>query len=152
MPGLLGFSLLDYSNEKSSTGIITGDVTGASLPGLLTQVGTLRGAIEGITLGVVSNERLSVFDTQLTTVPPTDEQAQVERAWYVAYEDSVNHKLFGITIGTADVAGRLLPESDKADLANTEIAAFVTAFEAVARSPYGNTVNVIRITHVGRNR
>lgn len=152
MPGRMGFTMLDYSGEKSALAFATGDVTAGTLPGLLTATGTLRTAIEGITLGVVESERLTVFDTQLENVPPANELAQVESAWLVQYEDTVNGKLFNLTIGTADIVGRLLPASDEADLTNTEIADFVTAFEATARSPYGNAVNVTKITFVGRNR
>lgn len=166
MAGELGFTLLDHSNEIGRVNIHTGNVTAVSLPGLLTEVGALRGAIEGITLGVVSRESLKVFDTQLANEPPVDENAQVERGWLVSYEDNlpffddpVNaipnagyHKKFTVVIPTADIEGRLLPESDKADLTDTQMAAFVTAFETTARSPYGGTVTVLEVRHVGRRR
>lgn len=167
-PGRLGFSMLDYSREKSSFSIQTGDVTAVSLPGLLTEVGTLRAAIEGVTLGVVSDERLVAFDTNLSNVPPTSPLAQVESSWLVTmadilpfFDDPVNAipnegfgKLFTLTIPTADIAaaGRLQPNSDLADLTETGMAALVTALEATARTPYGGTVDVISVRHVGRNR
>lgn len=161
-----GFSVLDYSNETSRFSFNTGAITAASLPGTLTQFGALRTAIEGIILGVVSQEDLLVFNTRLSNVPPSDENAQIERGWLVSYEDDlpffddpVNaipnegyQKKFTLVIGTADFTGRLLPESDFADLTDPGIAAFVTAFEAIARSPYGGTVNVLSIKGVGRNR
>lgn len=166
MPGRLGFTMLDYSSEKSSLALATGNVTAVSIAGLLAQVGPLRTAIEGITLGVVESERLSVFDTNLSNTPPLNELAQVESAWLVQYEDNLPFfddptnaipnegfgKLFSLTIGTADIVGRLQPQSDEADMTDTQIAAFVSAFEAIARSPYGGTVNVTKITFVGRNR
>lgn len=168
MPGRLGFSMLDYSREKASFSMATGEVTAVSLPGLLTEVGDLRTAIEGITLGVVSDERLSVFETNLANTPPTSPLAQVESAWLVTYEDAtaffddpVNEipnegfgRLFTMTIPTADIAatGRLAANSDEAVLTETGMAAFVTAFEATARSPYGGAVNVVSIRAVGRNR
>lgn len=166
MPGYGSFTLLDHSNEKSTTSFLTGNVTAASLPGLLTQWGTLRTAIEGVTLGVVQKESLKVFDTTLANDPPADENAQVERAWLVSYEDAlpffddpVNaipnagyRKRFSFTIGTADIVGRLLPNSDDADMADTGIAALVSALETTLRSPYGGTINVLKITAVGRNR
>lgn len=164
MAGELGFSLRDYSDELGRVSIHTGNVTAVSLPGLLTEVGTLRGAIEGITLGVVASESLKVFDTQLSQLSPTDENAQRERAWLVSYadntpffDDPVNaipnagyQKRFTVTIPTADVEGRLLPNSDEADMTDTAIAAFVTAFETTARSPYGGEVVVLGIRHVGK--
>lgn len=168
MPGLITYSMLDYSREKSAFSIITGDVTAVSLPGLLTEIGALRAGIEGITLGVVSDEGLRAFLTNLSNTPPTSPLAQVESAWLVQYEDTtaffddpVNAipnegfgKIFTLTIPTAELAtsGRLAPNSDDAVLTETGMAAFVTAFENTARSPYGGEVNVVKITHVGRNR
>lgn len=160
-----GFTLIDYSKERSSMNFHTGAVTAVSLPGLLTQFGALRTAIEGITLGVMNSERLSVFDTKLSNTPPVDENAQVERKWLVTYEDNqpffdppVNAipneafgRLFQMEIPTAELVGRLLPNSDEADLSDPGIAAFVTAFEAIARSVGGGTVSVIQLTAVGAN-
>lgn len=167
MPGRLGFSLRDYSREVASFSLATGEVTAGTLPGLLTEVGALRAAIEGITLGIVNSESLKVFDTNLSSAVPTNPLAQVESAWLIIFaddlpffDDPVNAipnegfgKLFTMTIPTADIApaGRLAPNSDDAVLTEAAIAAFVTAFENTARSPYGGTVDVIKITHVGRN-
>lgn len=164
--GRVSFSLLDFSGETGGFGVETGAVTAVSLPGLLTQIGALRAALEQITDGTVSQESLVAFTTRLSNIRPTDELSQIERAWYVQYEDAqpffdppVNAipnagfgKLFGITVPTADLNGKLLAGTDLADLANADIADFVSAFEAIARSPYGGTVNVTKITHVGRNR
>lgn len=166
MPAIGGFEMLDFSKEKASFSFNTGAVTAVSLPGLLTQFGALRTAVEGITLGVVSNESLMAFNTRLSNVAPTNELAQIEEGWYVSYadntqffDDPVNaipnagyQKKFGMTVPTPDVVGRLLPGSDSADLTDAGIAAFVTAFEAIARSPYGGVVEVLEITLVGRNR
>lgn len=168
MPGKLGFSIMDYSREKSSFSLNTGEVTAVSLPGLLTEAGTLRTAIDGITLGTVSDESLSVFNTNLSNTPPASALAQVESCWLVTYEDNLPFfddpvnaipnegygRLFTLTIPTADIAasGRLAPNSDEAILAETGIAAFISAFEATARSPYGGTVNVTSIRFVGRKR
>lgn len=168
MPGKIGFSMLDYSREKSSFSIATGEVTAISLPNLLTQVGALRAAVEGITLGVVSDESLSVFNTNLSNIPAASPLAQVESCWLVTYEDDLPFfddpvnaipnegfgRLFTLTIPTAEIAAtdRLIPNTDSAKLTETGMAAFVTAFETTARSPYGGTVNVVSIKHVGRNR
>jgi len=168
MPGRLGFSIIDYSREKASFSLATGEVTATSLPGLLTEVGALRSAVNGITLGDVSDESLSVFNTNLSNTPATSPLAQVESSWLVTYEDNLPFfddpvnaipnegfgRLFTLTIPTADIAatGRLAANSDHAVLTETGMAAFVTAFETTARSPYGGTVNVTDIMFVGRNR
>jgi hypothetical protein len=160
------FTIIDYNREDSTTSFNNAAITAVSLPGYLTQFGALRTAIDGIILGTITDERAYVFNTRLSNTAPTDENAQVERAWDVFYEDTTQffdpgvnaipnagyQKVFHMTIGTADLEGRLLPESDFADLTDTGIAAFVTAFEAIARSPYGGAVNVLNIKAVGRNR
>lgn len=168
MPGRLGFSILDYSREKSSFSLATGEVTAGTLPGLLDEVGDLRAAIEGITAGVVSDERLTVFDTNLSNTPPSSPLAQVENCWLVTYEDATAFfddpinaipnegfgRLFTLTIPTADlsIAGILAPNSDEAVLTQTQMAAFITAFEQTARTPYGGRANVVSVRYVGRNR
>lgn len=168
MPGRIGFSVLDYSREKASFSFPTADITAGTLPGTLTEIGAFRAAVEGITLGVVSDESLAVFNTNLSNTPPTNPLAQIESAWLVQYEDNQAFfdaptnaipnegfgRLFTMTIPTAEIAtaGRLAPNSDEAILTETGMAAFVTAFENSVHSPYGGTVNVVKITHVGRNR
>jgi len=159
------FRLRDYSKEDSAVSMHVGAVTAVSLPGLLTQIGTLRTAIDGITLGVVGSEALTAFDSNLSTALPVSEDAQRERKWLVRYvdnlpffDDPVNaipnegyKKVFTFEIACADIATRLNANSDEANLANAGIAAFKTAFEAIARSPYGGTVTVLKLIAVGRN-
>lgn len=117
---------------------------------------------------MVSDESLAVFNTNLSNSPPANPLAQVESAWLVTYEDDLDFfdaptnaipnegfgRLFTMTIPTAEIATatRLIANSDEANLAEAGMAAFVTAFENSVHSPYGGTVNVIKITHVGRNR
>lgn len=164
--GGLTFGFLDYDREKGSTNIQTGAVTAVSLPGLLTQIGALRTAIGNIVVGTVSSESLYVFRTTLSNAAPADPQAQRERLWIVHYEDTtaffddpVNAipnegfgKNFTVAIPTADYSGtHLATNSEDANLADADMAAFVTAFEALARSPYGGAVNVTRIQSGGRS-
>lgn len=168
MPGFVSYQLRDYTKETSTVSVITGNVTAASIAGWLTQVGALRTAIEGLTLGIVAKETGKVFDTKLSNDAPTDPLAQREAVWIVTYEDNLQYfdapvnaipnagykKIFTDTIPTADLA--LLSsnpgeELDEIDLAAGPGASYVTAFEAIARSPYGGTVNVISIKNGGRN-
>lgn len=164
MPGRLGFTLLDHGGEKTTMSIHTREVTAATLPDLLTEVGALRGAIEGIVLGNVHKETLTVFDTVLENDAPASPFAQRETGWLVTYEDNLAFfdaptnaipnegfgKKFTTFIGTADLA--LLPAGDdELDIGAGAAATFVAAFQDTARSPYGGTVTVFSIRHVGRN-
>lgn len=165
MAGFGAFTMLDHNGEKSTTSFYTGNITAVSLPDTLTEFGQLRVAVEGITLGTVAQESLKVFDTKLSNTRPADQNAQRERKWLVVYEDNlpffddpVNaipnegyRKVFTFEIATADIANRLVTNTDEADLTNAGIAAFKTAFEQIARSPYGGTTTVIKLVAVGRN-
>lgn len=147
--------IVDYSNERSSFRIPVGDITAVSLPGFLSESGDLNAAIDDIILGERSKEGWIGDDTVLTNAPATSPLAQVEWAWLVTYKGNTSQKLFQVSIATADPQnGHLQANSDMADLTNADMAAFVTAFEQIARTPDSSTetVTVVRIQLVGRNR
>lgn len=159
------FTFLDYDREPGSMGFSTGPITALTIAAALTQFGALRTAVQGITLGTLSDEILYVNRTRLSNETPTNELARRETKWLVTYEDDTQYfdpptnaipnagykKVFNSEIPTADIVGRLKPDMDEADLTDTDVAAFVTAFEALCKSPYGGAAHVLRITVVGRN-
>lgn len=153
LPALSIFTLLDFSREKSTVSLYNGDITAVSIAGFLTQFGALRTAIEGITLGVVQQEQWIGDRTVLSNTPPTNPFAQREMKWLVTYTGDTSGKIFTLEIPTADLTGRLIEDTDLADMTNTEVAAFVTAFEDIARTPDDDTetVTVQNIRFVGRN-
>lgn len=144
---------IDYSEEKSTVTVLNGSITAVTIAAYLTQLGTLRTATDGITKGVRIGGTWVGDNDILAAAAPTDVFAQRELKWLVRYENAVSHKIYTLEIPTADPTDRLQPASDKADLADTEIAAWVSAFEAIARSPENDVdgVNVLDITLVGRN-
>lgn len=160
-------TIKDFSKELGTSQIHVGAVTAVSLPGLLTDIDDYRTAVDAIVVGVIRSDQLTAFKTNLSTANPASAQAQRERKFMVTYadnlpffDDPVNAipnegfgKIFTYEIPTADfsLTGLFPTNTDEVDLAQTEIAAFVTAFEAIARSPYGGTVEVLAITGVGRN-
>jgi hypothetical protein len=161
-----GFTMWDYSGEKSNVSINIGAITAVSLPGTLSDWVAFRLGVNNITLGTFNKEQMDVFDTVITNDLPGDVNAQRERKWLVLYEDSTQYfdapvnaipnagylKKFTIDVPTADFSGgRLKPHSDEADFAETSIAAFQTSFEQIARSPYGGRCRIIGMTAVGRN-
>jgi len=160
----LGFK--DYSDEDASFTVHVGGVTAVSLPGLLSDISDFVAAVDAISIGSISYDSLRAYLTRRVVTLPTNPSAQRERLWRVHYvdnlpffDDPVNAipnagfgKPFWFDIPTADFAlANVFPlNSDEADLAQTQIAAFVAAFEAMARSPYGGTVTVTNIFGVGR--
>jgi hypothetical protein len=165
MAGYNSFTLMDHGGEKSVMSFYTPNITGTLLPNTVTQFNALRSAIIGITLGTVVQEELSLFRNKLSNALPATPNAQRERKWLVVYEDVTEflnpptntirnegyRKVFTLEIATANLVGNLQPNSDEANLSATPVAAFVTAFETLARSPYGGQVNVLKLVAVGRN-
>lgn len=147
------FTFLDFSEEKSSMSFHFGPITALTIAAFLTQFAALRTATENIALGELSDDQWVGDSTNYAAAAPTDPNAQRERKWLVQYEGTTSHTLYTTTIPTANLAGTdfLVPGTDEADLTTTEIAAFVTAFEAIAKTPYQEAVNVINIYAVGRN-
>lgn len=161
--GTFGVTIRDRSDEMSSLNITIGEVTAGTLPGLLTATGALEDAIEDIILGNIATDRMEVYNNTVNNVRPTSPYANRETKFLVRYRDNQAAfgavpnegfgKVFTVSIATPNLAlsGLLTPGSDFVNLAQTEIAAFVTAFEGVARSPYQGTVTVESIEIVGRN-
>lgn len=162
--GKVGWSILDHDEETSNISLWIGVVTAGNLAGVLTQTGALRTAIEGISLGTVTKEDLLVASSnQNAAIPPADPNAQRETKALVSYTDvteffdaptnSIPNEGFGNRFTTeipcADLS-LLTLNSDRFDLEGTEWAAFVTAFEALIKSPYGGAVQVLNARHVGR--
>lgn len=146
-------TLNDYSGEQSSFQVYNGSVTALTIATYLDQLGNLREATEAITKGNVTKQTWVGDAEQFAAATPTDVFAQRELKWLVSYENAVSHKKYTLEIPTADPTGRLIAASDKANLAQTEVAAWITAFEAIGRSPENDVdgVNVLSMTLVGRN-
>lgn len=161
MPSQLSLTYLDYSNEKATfTGNIP-TVTAANLAATLGLVSDLVDAIDDIVLGNLNKRTMSIITLVSATLPASAE-AQRENKWLIHYRDTTANLAAGVTnpyfgrsfstsLGTAELDGHLATNSGFADLANADIAAFVTTFEAIARSPSGGAVDVTAIEHKGRN-
>lgn len=149
----------DVTEESSAMEIYNGAITALSIGGFLTQFGNLQGATDAITLGV---RRQQSWIGDLTTVSnlwPTDRAAQRESKLLVDYRDTVTEEVFQLTIPTIDFSVlNFVPGGGDAVLfagagANAAIIAWVTAFEAMARTPRSdaNVVEVVAMRYVGRN-
>jgi len=99
---------------------------------------------------VKQEQCLIILDTPAL---PTSPYAQRELKWLVTYSGNTSGKKFTIEIACPDVTDNVVPNTDLADLASTDWAAFVTAFEAYVKSPDNGTeaVTVLSARVVGRN-
>lgn len=145
------FTFLDYSEEKSTMSFFFGPITALTIADFLTEFGDLRTATDAITIGTLIQDSWTGDTTKYNNIAPSDVDAQRERKFLVTYEDSTTFALYRVEIPTADFTGRLVAGTDDVNLANTQVAAWITAYEQLCRSPEGNAVNVIGIRAVGRS-
>lgn len=146
-------TFIDFSGEKSTTRVYIGEITAVSLPGFLSDFGDFRTATEALTNMTLVGDSWTGDITKYNNAPPTDQDAQRERKVAVTYQGNTTFSKYrmevpGVNFGIADL---LLPGTDKVDLDNPTFAAWVTAFETLARTPEGEAVTVIGATAVGRN-
>lgn len=145
-------SVRDFSNEVSRTGLTTVQLTAGNVVASLSSLDALLATIQAITLGNFERSRVVYREQNEDPGVPSDENAQRERKWLVVYHDTTTGKKFRMEIPTAKLTGNLVTGSDLADLGATDIAAFVTAFEGIAKDPDTglNSVAVDYIKHVGK--
>lgn len=163
----LTVGFLDFSDESSNASVHVGTITAVNLAAVLVDIAAFIAAIDAITLGTIRDDTLVAYSTNRSSIPPVDANAQRERKWLVRYtdvtpffDDPINAipnagfgKIFTMAIPTAalGLVGVMIPNTDLADLTVAPMPAFVTAFEELARSPYGGLVQILDISAVGRN-
>jgi hypothetical protein len=155
----------DYDGDSTVTGFVIDEVTDANIVALGTAFGTLRSAIEAVTLGVSIRSQFSIesqFNSDKTKA--SDTSAKRGNKWLVSLNDtqqfldpptnSIPNPNFGetfqISIGNADFSLR----TNNSDVVYTntnpgswsaQMQALATATEALVRSKFGTTGEVIEI-------
>lgn len=157
------FTIEDYDFEKSRTGVNIGPLTVTNFTAKRAAIDDYKAALPGIILGEIRQSNINETFAESSDAV-TDTAAQRESKWLVTLRDVTQFfdvgntisnpgfgDLFQIEVPTANV-GLLAGNSDMLDLTLTDVAAYVTALEAVANSPTGgNECEVVKIQHVGRN-
>lgn len=155
MGGRVGYTIIDYSDETTRHNIPMAVITSGNLDSQLTLLGTYQTALDGIVLGTVSVEDFHARVDEISSAIPASPYAQREQKLLIRYVGDTTGDKFTLTIGTPDLAGLTIPSgSDFVTLADGGImAAWVSAFEAVAVSPNDDSesVTVISAQVVGRN-
>lgn len=146
------FQITDYSNEKSNFNVTSITANAGNLAAQQTAAAALAGAIEDLTIGELTKQHMQLFILDTPAIP-TNPYAQRELKWLVQYQGDSSGKIFSIEIAAPDVTDNVVVNTDVADLASTDWAAFVTAFESYVRSPDNGTetVTVVGARLVGRN-
>jgi len=144
---------IDESNEKSTFGVTSAALTSANFDAQQTQFNALRTAAADLSLGAITQYSIATLTNPAYTVP-TDPFAQREFKWLITYIGNTTGKTFQVELPVSDVGNdHKVIGSDQADLTNADWVAFITAFEAFAKSPddLGEGVIVTNAKLVGRN-
>jgi len=147
-----GFQITDFSNEKSNFAVTSITANAGNLAAQQTAAAALAGAVDDLTIGELTKQSMNLVILDTPAIP-TSPYAQRELKWLVSYVGDSSGKIFQIEIAAPDITDNVVGNSDIADLASTDWAAFVTAFESYVRSPDNGTetVTVIKAQVVGRN-
>lgn len=152
MPTVNTVQITDFSAEKSSFQVTSPTLTTGNIVAQLGLLDALQAATEDISIGHLSRISAAI---QYVDDPglPTSPFAQREMKWLVTYSGDTSGKLFQVEVAAPDLTDNLNGNSDDADLSSTDWAAFVTAFEAFAKSPDNGTeaVTLVSARVVGRN-
>lgn len=146
------FTYRDFSHELSSIQfqVTEPNPDGTDLVALKALLNAIDTALEALTLCINSKETW-VINVVENPSEPSDENAQREAGMRVFCHDDSTARKFHFTIPGPDKSIVAEAGTDKIDLTITEVAALVTAVEAGALSPWGNSVSVDSAKLVGRN-
>jgi len=151
------FAVHDYDGEPSSTSINVDEITG-DVAALTTAIGTLRTALNGIILGGIDKAGFTdiVWDTPVSV---TDPYAQRETKWQLVVQEATTGRKYAANL--IPMAKLSLLENGSPYLVKSGVVvvtagaaavnAFISAFEAIAKSQSGNALSVWDLYHVGAN-
>jgi len=152
MAGKYNVKYRDYSKQTSTVGYHTITLTAGNFAAQGTLIQALGTATNDLSLGEPAYSTLIADANLISADPAADINAQVERKWLVTYKDNVSNIPYQFEIPCADLEDNVVANSDIADVGSVDWLAFIAAFEAVARSPYGNAVTFLGAEHIGSKR
>lgn len=152
--GKASWSYRDASQEISNVELTVADVSagGADFDTVMADVAALGAALANISTCIQARE---VFIQTVDVKNPASTsatQAKRESALRVFYGDTITGEVYHVSIPGPDWDNiDMEPNTDLADMTDTEVAALIVALEANALSPVGNAIEVIRCVNVGRH-
>lgn len=150
MPSYVSWLIRDASNEYSPFKVPINNLTGANYAANVGLVTALQNALIAIILGNVATRSIAAEQTDINDAGVANQFAQREMKALVSYRGSTSNVLMRAEIPTPDL-DKLIDGTELFDLADTDIAAFVTAFEAIVQRNGTEAVTVEEIRFVARN-
>lgn len=154
MPALGGsqpftFSYRDYSGETKSIRLYANEITAASLPGFLTELGAIATALDAVTLGVRAKQTWGE-ETVVSNLRPSDKDAQIESELLVKCHGATSQLPWSFRIPTIDYTAfnyASPPAGDTVILsgagATAATTALVAALEATCKMPNDETEAIV---------
>lgn len=151
-------SVRDNSRELTRMEINLPLITVDAIGQILTDWGAYKTATAAIIRGVLAKEIITLDEQNLSALSPASTEAQRGVKWSIQYADTTEffdppanaipnagyQEIFTNSLGTANLS--LLTNGDEElNLAAGVGLAYKTAFEAIARSPYGGRVTLLRV-------
>lgn len=154
--GKMTINLADYRGSKSSMSLYHAELAAANIDAHIGALGLYEDfatALAGISLGNSQTIKALAQVNEVSSTPATDPSSLIGVKWLCTYSDDVTGKSFQFEIPCADVTNGDLRagDTDQAVLTETEWVAFISAFEALAKSPDGNAVTFVGARIVNRN-
>ena len=139
----------DFSGEVKSIRAYVGEITAVSLPGFLTAFGTLKTAMDAVTLGVRSSESWGE-ETTVSNERAATKDAQIETEMLVRVHGATSQAPWSFRIPTVDYTKFNYadpPAGDSVILsgagASAETVALISAIEALVKMPDDETEAVV---------
>jgi hypothetical protein len=148
MAGFFTILMQDRDDDNRQFTLPATQITAANHDAQYALAQALVAGIEGISRLTTKQWDFGARRTETGTARPTQGSAQVNIEWLVKYIEATTGTVSTVRIGGAyiDLGDVLVPGSNVADLAQTEMAAFVAAFEAYVLGPAGNAVTVQEVS------
>lgn len=142
--------------ERSKFNIPSYQIDVANLATWLTGWGTLKTASAAICAGVIRHEKVLIYDTALDANIPTDGFARRELKLLLRYQGDTSGEIYRSEFPCPDLDVLTFESGDANYVVMADagvMAAFISAWEAIARSPEdeSETVTILDIHVVGRN-
>lgn len=149
--GEMVLTTVDYDGETSIVRFPCPDMTAANITALITAGDALAQAFADITACVVIKKQYVAKTSNLSAVHRSDnDEAHREARWLNRYFDATTFERYTLTTPGPLSADQDADNRGFANLADTEIAAYKTAFQAFVQ-PGGNAVTLESLEWVGRN-
>jgi len=143
------FQYRAYSGEVKSIRFYTGEITAVSLPGLLTGLGTLASALDGVTLGVRASQSWGE-QTIVSNDLPATKDAQIESEMLVRVQGATSEAPWSFRIPTVDSTAFNYADPPAGDAviisgagASAATTALVSAIEALVKMPNDESEAVV---------